>query len=319
MHPLYPSPTGLGSLQPGHHLSSVVQLMTDEASPPQGQPPGTAPLQQLVAQPTTPQASASARPAKGFRFASMFPPIPHKLVGKIHSLQYVDMRELLPDNVGLLRHMEAADNPSLLTGLPSYARPRMRAVSSISSWSICFAAYTAVLGTKHPDLVHSRLAYMAMLIAEERRYGGEGWRTYDSIFRQQAADDDSVDWTVLDHSLHASTFLHHGDGPGMFCSLCSGTDHTSSTCAMQAIMIQSTGQKPKPKTPNQRWQTNNYTTPPPVCLNWNRGICFRPDCRYRHTCATCPGSHPATHCPATPPGSTFKRPRGGAPVKDTGN
>ena len=93
--------------------------------------------------------------------------------------------------------------------------------------------------------------------------------------------------SLLDHSLHASTFLHHGDGPGMFCALCSRTDHTPSTCAMQAITIQSMGQKPKLKTPNQPWQTNKYMTPPPVCLNWNRGISFHSDCRFWHMCTTC--------------------------------
>ena len=41
-----------------------------------------------------------------------------------------------------------------------------------------------------------------------------------SVFRQNAANDPDADWTRLDASLHASTFLaHRSDTAGLFCPL----------------------------------------------------------------------------------------------------
>ena len=46
-----------------------------------------------------------------FKLASTFaPPIPGKLVSKIQDLQFIDMRELLRDNIALLRHKEGLNS-----------------------------------------------------------------------------------------------------------------------------------------------------------------------------------------------------------------
>ena len=143
---------------------------------------------------------------KGFKLGPTFPPILRKLVEKIQSLQFTDMCELLPDNVTLLRYMNTLDNTGTLTNLPAYAHPRLQEVNSILSWINCFTMYIAVLAQKHSHLVQSQLAYMALLVAETRRNGGEGWHPYDTVFRQHAADDPTIDWSAIDHSLHSSTF-----------------------------------------------------------------------------------------------------------------
>ena len=83
----------------------------------------------------------------------MFGPIPTKLVQKIQALQYVDSKELLPDNIGLLRHMEALDLP-----LVGETRSRLREVNSLLPWALCFMFYMAVLSESRPGLVRSRLA-----------------------------------------------------------------------------------------------------------------------------------------------------------------
>ena len=65
-----------------------------------------APCESAIApahQPLAPRSST-----KAFKLASTFAPIPAKLVKKIQMLQYIDMRELLPD-ITLLRHMKALD------------------------------------------------------------------------------------------------------------------------------------------------------------------------------------------------------------------
>ena len=100
------------------------------------------------------------------------------------------MKEFLPDNIGLIRLAEAWEGPHPLTATSC---SHLQEVNSLLSWISCFVTYTAVLSEAHPGLVKSRLAYLALIIAEARRNGGDGWLTYDSIFRQNAAEDVSTD------------------------------------------------------------------------------------------------------------------------------
>ena len=117
-----------------------------------------------------------------FSLSSSFPPLPAKLVSKIQSLQYIDMKDLLPDNIGLARSLDGLE----LGALPMLAtRPKLRWIPSILSWVSCFAVYVAVLSESHPHLVQSHFAYMCLIIREARRARGDGWVSYDAIFQQK--------------------------------------------------------------------------------------------------------------------------------------
>ena len=264
-------------------------------------------------------ASQTANPpqkesVKAFRLASMFGPVPAKLVKKIQALQYIDMKELLPDNIRLLRHMEPSDPLNALVPMAPRSRPRLREVNSILSWALCFISYLAVLAESHPSLVRPRLAYFALIISEARRNGGEGWLSYDTIFRQNAAEDEAADWTRLDSSLHAATFMAQSSAAGLACPYCSASDHSARECALRPLAGSTSysgryqgGTQPtvsgEREAPRQRAVPSSF----PICIRWNKGDCFSPTCCYRHSCATCPGTHQAYLCPATPPTSFYKR------------
>ena len=85
-----------------------------------------------------------------------------------------------------------------------------------------------------------QLAYARLLIKEAQRHGGQGWLDYDRAFRQQAATDPTISWNTLNAGLQASTILGapptvHGQGQGMFCTLCRRVDHTRSQCALACL------------------------------------------------------------------------------------
>ena len=130
---------------------------------------------------------------------------PAKLSAKITSLQYIDLRELLQDNLGLLKNLEELDTKLMSASLPTAARPKLREVKDILTWVSCFTLYIAVLGQAHPHLMQQRLAYMALVVREARRNGGDSWRSYDAIFRQNAAVSPDVDWSQLDSALYTGT------------------------------------------------------------------------------------------------------------------
>ncbi len=66
------------------------------------------------------------------------PPIPAKLVAKIRSGSFVDMKELLPDNITLQSPVESAQTAK------SASKVKPREVKSITSWLYCFLAYMAL-------------------------------------------------------------------------------------------------------------------------------------------------------------------------------
>ena len=237
-----------------------------------------------------------------FLLSSSLPPVPPKLVAKVQALHFVDMKEFLQDNVMLGKRLDALGFSAFLG--PTWgtsSRPSMREVPAILSWISCFIIYITILADTHPRLVHSRLAYMSLIIMEARRNGGDGWRSYGTVFRQNAANNPDADWSRLDASLHASTFLaQRSELNGVFCSLCFGTDHSRRDCAMRFFST-------SPSNPS--WQHRpSPSSRVPICKKWNWGNCSGAGCNYRHVCFTCPsGSHRAIDCPATRPGSQFKR------------
>ena len=104
------------------------------------------------------------------------PPVPGRLVEKILDGQFVDMAELLPDNIELLRRERSSSD----------SKARLRQISSITAWAQCFATFVAIRAQAAPATVLALLAYMRLLIREAARHPGLGWLSYDSFFRQQA-------------------------------------------------------------------------------------------------------------------------------------
>ena len=77
--------------------------------------------------------SASAQPLV---LASSYPPVPARLVEKIKSSKYIDLKEMLSDNISLLRSLEAL-HPAVHTGLnlATTPKPQLREVGDIMMWA----------------------------------------------------------------------------------------------------------------------------------------------------------------------------------------
>ena len=118
--------------------------------------------------------------AKPFILSEVLPPVPAKIVTRILRGEFIDMAELLRDNLEAQHRGALQDVPSS-TGV---SRSR-REVPDLLSWVQCFGIYTAVVASAFPERVHKLLAYQTLIIREARRCGGKGWLAYDSFFRQQ--------------------------------------------------------------------------------------------------------------------------------------
>ena len=237
----------LGVLPPPHSLCSV-PLMT---TPPAGIMDATAvsrptphtavswfnPL--IPAVPTVQGAPATASAEVPSTSASLLPgvslspatePFPRKLVEKIQAGQFVEMKELLSDNIALLQQLDVFQGQCAMPVLPGALKPRLREVATLPSWLYSYLAYVAL---RSPDpATRDRLAYGRLLLREAQRHGGAGWLDYDRVFRQQAALDATLPWNAIHPAIQAATLTSRTAQPGLFCTLCREPDHTARDCAL---------------------------------------------------------------------------------------
>ena len=240
-------------------------------------------------------------------------PIPARLTRRIMAGEFVEMRELLCDNIALHDQLESIHGSLQTMATPGALRARMREVPSLSSWVYCFAAYIAVRTTD--PLVRDMLAYMRIIVRESLRHGGGGWQEYDRNFRRLAAIDTNLRWNSLLPDLQASTILGQRGGGGVFCSLCRGVDHTSAQCAltyMQQPVIGASNQDASSRPLEARGRSQRQLAR--ICTSWNKGSCAYPgSCTFRHVCVTCRLPHRVKDCPDTPADSPWKRNTRAAP------
>lgn len=247
--------------------------------------------------PTSTQPTRSIQqPRAALSLSPASEPFPAKLVDRIRSGQFVEMRDLLADNMALLQQLDTLNVPCALPAIPGHLKPHLREITSLPSWMYCFLAYIAILAPDQPT--RDRLAYARLIVKEALRHGGTGWMAYDRVFRQQAAIDGSLAWNTLHGGIQAATIMGTTSGPTNFCSLCREVDHSTASCALAYLQPPTT-----PSTTSQpaRSQPSRPRRPASICMSWNRGSCAFPGaCNFRHVCSICYQHHPACECPGQP-------------------
>ena len=75
------------------------------------------------------------------------------------------MRELLPDNIALMDHLEALPGAA---GVAAFGRdpPKQREVPSLLTWVASFVTYVVIVSERHPEKVKGLLAYMRLVVGK---------------------------------------------------------------------------------------------------------------------------------------------------------
>ena len=126
---------------------------------------------------------------KAFIFGPSRPPSPAKTVAQIVAFKFVEMSDLIPEN------LEAPTNE-----VPSFAikgrsivpttttSPRKKnEIGDILTWVECFNSYVAVITPVRPERARDLLAYMALIIRIAKQFPGRCLYNYDRAFRLEAA------------------------------------------------------------------------------------------------------------------------------------
>lgn len=206
------------------------------------------------------------------------------------------MKELLPDNVALLKRISEVNS----SAHPSANLSRMKEISDPLSWVFCYLSFVAAKSTD--PQTQDLLAYGQIVIELARKHAGLGWLTYDCLFRQQInAGSGQNKWNELNPSLMAATVLSsHISENSKLCSLCMTPDHLASDCALSSL--ESSRYNPGEE-PSYTPYTTGRTEP---CRRFNRGNCFTRACKFEHVCSNCfRGGYPAVECGRPKPESTY--------------
>ena len=110
------------------------------------------------------------------------PVVSGKIVAKIQRRDFVDMADLLKDNMEAERRRLSVAG-GVVASILAGKQPR-REVPDLLSWVTSFGVYASILSEKYPSLNKGLWAYQTFIVREARKSGGHGWQEYDLMFRQ---------------------------------------------------------------------------------------------------------------------------------------
>ena len=216
------------------------------------------------------------------------PPVPAKLVTKIESGAFIEMADLLSEQLGTYAYDEE-----------SKTRTKKPSVTNILEWLQCFAVYVAVRGQKQPDRIRDFMGYQALIIDAYMEYKSDCWMGYDRRFRQIAASQPGRSWSSIDPTLWNLAFA--GQAKTTRCTHCFSLSHRSDNCEF------SSKSKPQLVNSDRPLQTGQGTWHKLICFQWNENTsatCPYPNCKFQHIYYICvyyptvtDVSHKALYCP----------------------
>lgn len=223
--------------------------------------------------------------------------VPPKLVKKILDLEFVEMRELVPE--------AWQDDPQAAPDLSGQRRHVHRPpITDILTWLDCFGRMAAILCTKYPEKATELWAYQSSILRAAKNFEGQSWVSYDRQYRREALSRRDLNWSALDSRLYSEAFTGRAKAV-LRCRHCLGEGHVSTACPASPF---SPDQFPAHS--SRSGAAPKYPEGKEPCRKYNDGRCTYPYCRYRHVCKECSLPHPWISCHRNPSAPQYKnRPR----------
>ncbi len=124
-------------------------------------------------------------------------PLPTKVVEKILRGDNLDMKELLADNVALLKRIQEVNAGSNLQAITSTSK--LREVTDLLTWTYCMLSFLAVK-VPNPE-ARQIIAYIQIVIDLARKHPG---LSYDTLFHQQMNAGGLSRWNELNTQAECS-------------------------------------------------------------------------------------------------------------------
>ena len=171
-----------------------------------------------------------------------------------------------------------------------------RTVADVFTWILCYNWYMVAMASVKSKLIPGMLAHTKSIIQEAQQFKGDGWRVYDRAFWLQAASTPDTDWSTINLSLYACTFMATNRRRNV-CRFCCSKDHSSYQCPWGVDTSISGPQSGRQSAP--QWSRLSHGQQ--ICMYWNTSACKFPySCNFRHICSTCSQRHRRIECPCQP-------------------
>ena len=225
--------------------------------------------------------------------SSAVPSVPQRIRDRIIRGEYIDLTELIPDNISFQERATLSvrsthiHNDPLEVSVPS-GTPR-RAITDFSAWLEAWTVYCSVMVAHNPARSVELLGYQYLIQNAQQQFTTESVFDYNKAFRRHAAEHPHTRWDTIHITLSTLKMMRGVRPPCPSCRVHHSRDRRPNTsqAPFRGGTVATAGRE--------------------VCHNFNRGRpCHRSPCRFRHTCAICHStSHQAIHCGT--PGAAKRR------------
>jgi len=212
------------------------------------------------------------------------PSLPRKLLDKILRGEFVEMEELLPENVAAARDpVELVTNNDGRNIALNVCSSKKRSIQDFPAWLEAFVIYMGAIVQVAPHRAHELLSYQYIIMMANQQFATPAVLNYDRAFRTALAGT-SAPWSAINQTLWS---LHLISSPRPSCPKCV-THHSRDRC-------------PGQQQPSQQPFLAGAGHTRQVCFNYNRGRpCTQQPCTRLHTCSSCrEKGHSAHNCSTT--------------------
>ena len=148
------------------------------------------------------------------------PPVPSKLSTRILKGEYIDFKELLPENIFASPDMIQRSQPPVgtleLTPESSSSKPSWtletpknqskRAVDTFPAWMQTWNTYVAIAVNTFKDRAIPMLSYQRVITNAAAKFPMSKWYEYDKCFRLKLSNDQSMTWDQVHTGLWLESF-----------------------------------------------------------------------------------------------------------------
>lgn len=237
------------------------------------------------------------------------PPLPQKLIQKITAWEYIDLTDLLPDQLHQAPPTHSSPNIVVLTRtIYDTQRRKKRLIPDISTWVQVFSTYMLVLASHSPAHALELISYQLLIVQHSKKFQYPSWLQYDTEFRQWAAANKCKTWSQIHPQIYAYAFTAQGKASS-WCPVCQvddGNHKYDCPCFTQTPPPIFHPQQPNKRYPLPSPPPSRPFPPPPkrprpdycILYNKNSGSCPYKDCKFAHKCSFCgQQGHPVANCP----------------------
>ena len=145
---------------------------------------------------------------KAFAISPGYVPVPYKLVAKITGGQFIDLADLLLDNI----QAQEIEPQAFLEGKLAVAGSKKRIVEieNIVTLIEAFTIFSMILRNAFPARCRDLNQCKLLIIQTAKRFPGKSWLNYDIAFRKDMTATGSTDWSRMNTDL----FNFHTRSPG---------------------------------------------------------------------------------------------------------